>query len=319
MKTQDQQIKNKRYELFIMAISILSLVNVLIFFLPLDEEMHRVAEIYDIFLSLFLLGDFFYRFISAPDKSAYLIRGYGWLDFLGSLPLIGLRLLRLFRVVRAIRLIGRDGLKDLWRNFRQHRASVALLTVFFLILFSLEWASLAILIVEPDAAGANIKTASDALWWAYVSVTTVGYGDLYPVTNAGRVIGTILLAIGVGLFSVLTSYLARAFLSGRSERQAGDKPGGNADQLAEIQRLLAEQVKTNAELMERTRSIRNLPLDPLPLHNDEVQDRKIDYFLMKMLPFRFTTSPTRPDRHPAGSPTHPRCIPAQALHPGRAP
>ena len=71
------------------------------------------------------------------------------------------------------------------------------------------------------------------------------------MTNAGRVIGIILLAIGVGLFSVLTSYLARAFLSGRSERQAGDKPGGNADQLAEIQRLLAEQVKTNAELMER--------------------------------------------------------------------
>lgn len=130
-----------------------------------------------------------------------------------------------------------------------------------MILFSLEFASLAILIVEPEVSGANILTASDALWWSFVSITTVGYGDLYPVSDAGRVIGALLLAVGVGLFSVLTSNLAKNFISPRRRRKqlpVGKPKGYSHGQLEQMKHLLAEQSKANAELQTKLQQLEDL-------------------------------------------------------------
>jgi voltage-gated potassium channel len=72
---------------------------------------------------------------------------------------------------------------------------------------------MAILWAESRTPDTNIRTASDALWWAYVTITTVGYGDRYPVTGWGRVVGVLLLSTGVGLFAVITGFIANAFLA----------------------------------------------------------------------------------------------------------
>jgi voltage-gated potassium channel len=77
-----------------------------------------------------------------------------------------------------------------------------------LIIFS----SIAILQVEKDPAS-NIKSAEDAIWWAYVTITTVGYGDKYPVTTEGRVIAAVLMTAGVGLFGTFTAYVASWFVA----------------------------------------------------------------------------------------------------------
>lgn len=130
MESQQNEFRNKRYELLILSVSLLSLVNILLMFIPLKAELHDVIEIYDYVLSLFLIGDFFYRLVKAPSKSGYLIKGFGWLDFLGSLPFLGLRLFRLFRVARVIQYLGRENIKSLWKDFQEHRAHAALLTVF---------------------------------------------------------------------------------------------------------------------------------------------------------------------------------------------
>ncbi len=66
---------------------------------------------------------------------------------------------------------------------------------------------------EENAPGANITTGGDALWWAFVSITTVGYGDKYPITTGGRTAAVFVLAAGVGLFGVLSGYLANFFLA----------------------------------------------------------------------------------------------------------
>ncbi len=73
-----------------------------------------------------------------------------------------------------------------------------------------------ILDAESASTQANIKTGIDALWWNIVTLSTVGYGDKYPVTTAGRVIGVIVIVVGVGLFSALTSFLAQWFLRPRA-------------------------------------------------------------------------------------------------------
>ena len=81
MDSQQNEFRNKRYELLILAASIISLVNILLMFIPLKEELHDVVGIYDYVLSIFLMGDFIYRLAKSPNKTDYLIKGFGWLDF----------------------------------------------------------------------------------------------------------------------------------------------------------------------------------------------------------------------------------------------
>jgi voltage-gated potassium channel len=88
----------------------------------------------------------------------------------------------------------------------------------------LQFGSLTMLFLEEDAPGANITTASDALWYTIVTISTVGYGDYYPVTNPGRIAGVVIIVVGVGIFGTFTGYLANLFLGPRKEGVA-EEPG----------------------------------------------------------------------------------------------
>ena len=74
------------------------------------------------------------------------------------------------------------------------------------------FASISVLQFETDP-NSNIKTAEDALWWSYTTITTVGYGDKFPVTTGGRAIGVILMTGGVGLFGTFTAFISSWFLA----------------------------------------------------------------------------------------------------------
>lgn len=79
--------------------------------------------------------------------------------------------------------------------------------------------AIAMLQLEKGVEGSNIHNASDALWWAFVTITTVGYGDFYPVTHEGRVVAVILMTSGVGLFGTFTGFVASRFLEEDAEKQ----------------------------------------------------------------------------------------------------
>src|SRR5512135_2108306 len=101
----------------------------------------------------------------------------------------------------------------------------------------LEVGALLMLRVESQSTQANIKTGIDALWWNIVTLSTVGYGDKYPVTTAGRVVGVIVIVVGVGLFSALTSFLAHSFLRPRA---IDNQPQvSNAGEIQDLNRLTA--------------------------------------------------------------------------------
>ena len=116
-------------------------------------------------------------------------------------------------LVRVYRLMSAYGLKNIVRGFIRDRADNALLVVVFMVLIVIEFGSMAVVYFEADAPNANITTGGDAVWWAFVSITTVGYGDKFPVTEGGRTCAFFVLAAGVGLFGVLSGYLANFFLS----------------------------------------------------------------------------------------------------------
>ena len=138
-ETDYSELKNVNYELFLIAITIIYIINIPLNFLAPTPEMRRVIRLIDTGFLVIFIGDFLYRLISAKSKSNYLLRQYGWLDLLGSLPISGVRLASGVRSVRTIRLLQQYGGKK-GSELRQDRAGSTLILVLFLGILVLEWA-----------------------------------------------------------------------------------------------------------------------------------------------------------------------------------
>ena len=86
-----------------------------------------------------------------------------------------------------------------------------------------------VLLFEERAKGSNIHDYPDALWWAIVTVTTVGYGDRYPVTEGGRIVAVILMLVGIGLIGTLTATVASVFIKEHTDANKEEFKKGHAD------------------------------------------------------------------------------------------
>jgi hypothetical protein len=215
------ELKNISYEIFIGVLSIMSIVNIALQLVIKDAGLQQILFAMNVLFSAIFLIDFTYRILTAPSAFRYFFRGFGWADLLASLPFPEFKILRLFRVLRVIRLLRQLGPRTVVRRIVRDRANSALVTLLLMGVVVLQYGSLVILKVEEHASGANITDASDALWYTIVTISTVGYGDQYPVTNPGRIIGTFIIIVGVGIFGTFTGYLANAFLGpGRSTEPA---------------------------------------------------------------------------------------------------
>lgn len=188
---------------------------------PLHEDTRQLLDEIDSGICVYFLFDFFLRLYQAPSKLEFL--RWGWIDLLASIPALDwfrlgqlIRVFRILRMVRAFRSM-REFLAYIFRNRANGTLSVVLLSSVLLMIFG----AVAILYVErvPEA---NIKTPSDALWWAFVTITTVGYGDKFPVTTLGRFIAAVLMIAGVGLFGTFTGYVANFFLEEDQEKEKDD-------------------------------------------------------------------------------------------------
>jgi voltage-gated potassium channel len=264
MENQNDELKNTTYEVFIVALTLLSIANLLLIYLIPNTVVDEVIYLMDGFWSLIFLGDFLYRLFSADSKTTYFLRQYGWTDLLGSLPLPLFKLLRLVRVVRSLRLMRKDGSKKLLQVYRDNRAQSAFITLVLLIFLVLEFGAMAIVQIEAPSPDSNINTAWDGLWYTFVTITTVGYGDLYPVTNIGRTLGMITMLAGVGLFGTFTGYLSNIFLTPRKERYRSDlvpetgSPDDPKARLVELKMLLDEQRKTQSALEAKINELEGL-------------------------------------------------------------
>jgi voltage-gated potassium channel len=258
------------YELFIGALSVISIFNIVLYLLLPDAALQNVVLIVDTGLCFVFFADFLGRLRNADSKSGYFFRHLGWLDLLGSLPFPGLRIARVFRVTRVARLIHAVGIKTLVNKVLHDRAGSALYTVLILSVLVIQYGSMFELVTNRSSPSANITTASDAVWYTIVTITTVGYGDKYPVTNPGRIVGVLIMIVGVGLFGVLTGFLANAFLAPASEKpeqqgkeQPVAQPSGEVAQqstsLPDSVRLLAQLDQLSAEVADVRRLLERLP------------------------------------------------------------
>lgn len=250
------ELKNIPYEIFVGLLSVLSIVNVALWWVFLgDPQIQTVLTTMTALFTVVFLIDFLYRLLTAPSRARYFWRDFGWADLLSSLPATQLNILRIFRLLHVVRLFRQAGARAVVRTIRRDRAGSALMLLLLAGVLVMQFGSLAVLYAESTSPEANITTASDALWYTLVTISTVGYGDRYPVTAAGRIVGTLVIIIGVGIFGTFTGYLANFFLSPRRDRRADaavpvspEQVGADANRTAQLRALLARTEASAAEL-----------------------------------------------------------------------
>jgi cytochrome c biogenesis protein CcdA len=233
----DKKAGDAIYELFIGLTGVYSLVIaamivILQLFLPKSELLPSLQGI-NLILSALFMVDFFRSLIRAPRKVHYLVT-WGWVDFLGSMPLPALRILRVARIYHALTNLRRSDLLD---DLQENSADAMLMLTMFLTIVLLTFAGIAAFYFERSAPGANITDPRNAFWWSIVTITTVGYGDYYPITDGGRFVAVILMGAGLAIIGVLSSYLAQLFVN-RTQRF----------QLRRRERLAARDPKLKAQL-----------------------------------------------------------------------
>lgn len=188
--------------------------------------------------ALFLI-DYLVSLTLAPSRRRWFLRHLHELVIL-LLPV--LRPLRLLRLVPLLRVLNRSGGDVL-------RGHIVLYVVSAMVVLGYAGA-LAVLDVEQDAPGATIRTLPDALWWALTTVTSVGYGDYYPVTGAGRLVAAGLMIGGIGVLSAVTaafaSWLVENVASARavSDDAAARVAGGSEERMQEQLASVSLQIDT---------------------------------------------------------------------------
>jgi voltage-gated potassium channel len=228
------------YEIFILVLGVSSLITLAaLLFLPLSAHVKGSLLVVGNGTSLVFLADFIRSLRRAPNRKVY-FRTWGWLDLLGGIPGVPLlRLARIGRITRAVRFLRTMKSDDMVHDLTARPAQNTLLATVVVSLLAFLVASSLVVDLEKGVPGANIETADDGIWWAFVTITTVGFGDYYPVSRGGRFLAAVLMSVGVGVFGVLTSYLARTFLR-RGEEQTGDELVAIRAELADLRRLIEQ-------------------------------------------------------------------------------
>lgn len=201
------------YQLFMLVLCAYALVALAVqTAVRLDPAIRDILDYADYALCLLFFIDFLVNLVTAKNRWKYLIT-WGWVDLLSSLPTLDIarwgRLTRILRIVRLLR--GVRATKLLVGVLAQKRRENGLLAATVVAILLVIFSSIAVLHFE-SAANGNINTAEKAIWWAFATITTVGYGDVYPTTSEGRFVAAVLMFSGVGLFGVFSGILASWFV-----------------------------------------------------------------------------------------------------------
>ena len=241
------------YNIFILILTVLSLVVMVVLLLPISDATYKLLSVYDNLICVIFLIDFFLNLRAAPKKSDYFIRQRGWLDLLGSIPSFGvfklgglLRLARLSRLARILRLLRGEQKKALIKDVLDNRSQYAAFLTILLTIIVLTVSSVLVLQFESKSPDANITTGGDAFWYSIVTITTVGYGDFYPVTAAGRITAMFIMFMGVGIIGALASILASLLVGGSSSAEE-ETPATTAGTAAAPALSVQEELKAVKE------------------------------------------------------------------------
>ena len=216
--------------LFDIVLLILILLSVVIVMLEsvrsIDLEYHRLFYIIEWIITIFFTIEYIARIITVKKPRHYIFSFYGIIDFLSTIPLYlsfilvgsnylltvrALRLLRVFRILKITRYIG-EGNK-LKKALIESRAKIFIFI--FAVLIVAIIAGTLMYLIEGEESG--FKSIPVSVYWCIVTLTTVGFGDIAPVTPAGQFLATIIMILGYGVIAVPTGIVSAQYLRKASD------------------------------------------------------------------------------------------------------
>lgn len=206
------------FDLFIQSLIIFSLVSFSIETLPdLHPVLQKILRISEIISVIIFTVEYIFRILVSDKKLRFIFSFYGLIDLIAILPFylstgIDLRSLRIFRLFRLFRILKilryNSAIHHFQRAFREIKEELIL---FFIFTFFLLYISAAGIYYFENAAQPEVfKSIFHSLWWAIETFTTVGYGDIYPITSGGKVFSFFMLLIGLGIIAVPSGLIASA-------------------------------------------------------------------------------------------------------------
>ena len=234
--------KHHPYLAFMLILSLLAL-GALAFetAFALDKGTRAILGYADTVICVLFFIDFLVMLYRAEDKRRYMLT-WGWLDLASSIPAVSFlrwgraaRIVRIFRVLRGVR-----AARILTVFMLERRAQSAILAAALVSLTLVAVSSISVLHFEAAADG-NIRTAEDAVWWSVVTITTVGYGDRYPVTTEGRVVAVILMLAGIGLLGTIAGFVSSWFQAPGASKRGGEIEALRAE-MSDLKKLISEKL-----------------------------------------------------------------------------
>ena len=231
--------------LVLVVASVSLLLVILETFVHVPPAALSVLRTVDTVSCLVFLADVFVRW--RREKFAANYWRWAWLDVLASIPFEpafrSLQAIRIYRFIRLIRVLRKLNAVTSGTSLNEKLLAlpgVALVMVLFSTMLIVE--------VERGAPNATILTGGDALWWALTTVTTVGYGDTFPVTGEGRMIASVLMLVGIALFGSMSAIVTSKLILPREAR--------------DHEELRKEIRELHAEIRELRRHLPDKPNDP---------------------------------------------------------
>lgn len=234
------------WDWLVLVVAVVSLLLVVLeTFLHVPPAILSVLRSADTFSCAIFLTDVFVRW--KREKYSAGFWRWAWIDVLASIPFEpafrSLQAVRIYRFIRLFRILKK--LNTLTNGTSLNEKLLALPGVaIVMVLFS----TMLIVEVERTAPGATIKNGGDALWWALTTVTTVGYGDTFPVTGEGRLIASVLMLVGIALFGSMSAIVTSKLILPKETRDH-----------EELRREIRE---LHAEIRELRRHLPDKPEEP---------------------------------------------------------
>jgi len=219
-----------RIELFIQILIIISIINFTVQTLPnINPTYQKVSNSIEVVSVFFFSLEYFLRLLSSKKPFKFIFSFFGIVDLLAILPfyltlgtdLKSLRAVRLFRLLRLLKFLRYgDTLKNLKQSFDNVKKELTLFSAATLLL--IYFSSVGIYFFENEAQPDAFSSVFSAMWWSVATLTTVGYGDIYPITTGGKIFSTFIVFIGLGLVAVPTGLIASS-LTQALNKKSSDK------------------------------------------------------------------------------------------------
>ena len=209
---------SKLFGFFIQVLIILSIVTFSIETVPdLKPQTRNILRSIELVCVLVFSIEYILRIYVSDKKLKFIFSFFGIIDLLAILPFylsfgIDLRSLRALRFVRLFRLFKLVRYNKALKHFAKaiKIAKEEILLFLFITLILIYLSAVGIYYFEHDAQPEHFSSIFDSLWWAIITLTTVGYGDVYPITIGGRVFTFFILLIGLGIVAIPTGILSSA-------------------------------------------------------------------------------------------------------------